>query len=122
MVLWVKDYDYEFYSFTLEIQKICNYYSQERTLFMRRCCEQSIKEDFKSTVHPQPMIINEKRYPYTPSVVEMFTMLNSQIDEFIDSNIIKEAKKFQAFTELITISGFLSHLIIRKFNFKILYH
>jgi hypothetical protein len=32
-------------------------------------------------------------------------MLNSQIDEFVESNIVSEANKFKAFTELITISG-----------------
>lgn len=45
---------------------------------MLEVTKNAILQDFGDDVEPQP---TEDGYPYTPAIVEIFTMLNSQLDE-----------------------------------------
>jgi hypothetical protein len=78
------------HNFSKDCENIIGDYVSSRTTFMIEVCTNIINQDFRvenmDNMHEQ-FNSNERGYPYTPAPVEMFSLLNTHIDEVVNSGI-----------------------------------
>eukprot|EP01080_Neovahlkampfia_damariscottae_P000629 gene629-8133_t len=79
----------EVIDFEREALELLKEYIFHRKLKMIHNCEMAVKVDFEDATQPLP---NDDNYPYTPACVEIFTMLNSQLDQLIESKMTWDSK------------------------------
>jgi hypothetical protein len=79
----------EMYDFEKEALQLLKEYIFHRKIKMIQNCESAVNVDFMESTQPLPNINN---YPYLPACTEIFTMLNSQLDQLIESRMTWDSK------------------------------
>ncbi|KAL9650745.1 hypothetical protein ABK040_001799 [Willaertia magna] len=73
-------------SFEAQRSHLIGDYINSRSSFMVECTANIVAQDFKN-FDEIPLNANARNYPTTPSVVEIFTFINNQLDELMDTEI-----------------------------------